>query len=455
MIILGEKIGKVCVNKSIDIAYDMLCWKDVREQAHTVNSALATKIDAIDPSADFPLVKLTYPYGSLILENGQLFLPLKNSLDRVPLNDPSVPTALREALDYNPGAAPVSLVLKNTIELFMQHDGQLSTFICYSEGDMTSLWRMLDGDVSYHPDTLWNVSAGVRSIVMLPKISEKNAFNRLRKAYYLSPYSPRGFNDHWYIFREIANHKSFGEPWTVELLMFSANWFKHLDDPAWRDLYLHLLKSTWQYSKYWRNKFVWDFTYTEIQKRRGLKPNPYIADTVKHLISIALGSIPGHAPAVDDGQAPISRIQDAYMNVYGLKKYYPTLMIPKLFTPKKDSRSVYYSLHFPTAIELSLKASEHSSTITDLYEVSSLISKYYDEWFALHVDRQEQPAQAMLQSVVFDYFHTDASQYVQISPVSKLAEDDSSFCQTLVDCHYHRFCVNSSFVRGCIRIASS
>ncbi len=438
------------MNKKVSVT--PLVWHEARELVEQVNPELAHVIDRLSPSEDYKLYKLKYVYGSIIFEQGKLRLPVGESLETVSLYEEGVPKEYQEQLDYNAGACPVTLVLNKTIELYLEHQERLVSFGHFGQGSLVALWRLLDGETSFHPSTLWNVSAGVRTLFMLPKISEKGAFNRLRKEFHLSPYSPKGVNDHWYIFREIANHQVFGEPWVVEILVFGKNWFDKLADPAWHELHLYLLKQAWQASKYWRNKFAWDYTYTDIQQRRGLKPNPYVGDTVKHLISIALGAIPGHAPAIDNDCAPIKRIQYAYVSIYGLKKYYPTIMVPMFLSEKNAYRPVYYSLQVPTAIELSLKSSEHSSTINDLYETNSLLQKYFDEWFTADSKASDPSIREILYRAKFDFFHNDVAEYTQILPVTQLPIDDETFCQPLVDCHYHRFCANSSFVKGCVRI---
>ena len=51
-------------------------WQEIRAKVAKVNLPLANAIDHLDPSDDFTLYKVSYPFGSNILENGVLSIPL-------------------------------------------------------------------------------------------------------------------------------------------------------------------------------------------------------------------------------------------------------------------------------------------------------------------------------------------------------------------------------------------
>ena len=63
-----------------------------------------------------------------------------------------------------------------------------------------------------------------------------------------------------------------------------------------------------------------------IQKKNNLKPNPYLVDTAKYLISVAIGQAVGFSPCINEETLPLKIIQKAFVETYKLKKYYPTII---------------------------------------------------------------------------------------------------------------------------------
>ena len=130
------------------------------------------------------------------------------------------------------------------------------------------------------------------------------------------------------------------------LLYFSEKWVRHIQcDPAWLNLKIYLHELAWAHFEYRRNYIYCDILFSRIQKKRNLKPNPYLIDTASHLYTTALGAAPGYAPACDDESLPVEILQQAYVESYGMKKYYPTIMQPTYFNfDQENILSVYYSL---------------------------------------------------------------------------------------------------------------
>lgn len=202
-----------------------LPWKAVRNDIAKKNDELANIIDEINPSSEYTLFKACYPFGSEILKDGYFFIPnAKGSL--VPLNSADIPAPIQDKLNYNLYSNPVSLILNNTAELFIILKNTTIPFYgLISPERIFGTWRILNPKISQHPNFIWNMVAGARSIFMLPKISETAGYNRLRRAFHLHSEKPKTLLEHWKIFREIANHPDFGEIWSTEMLFFSKKWF--------------------------------------------------------------------------------------------------------------------------------------------------------------------------------------------------------------------------------------
>ena len=364
-----------------DVAVTAYTWHEIRDQVANVNPELAGLIDEINPDNNCKLYKARYIYGDHFLKNGELFLPGKEG-GLVAFADSLVDTEIKQDLGYNLSTNPVTLVLHNSLEMFMTLEDRIVPFSINHPGDVFGLWRVLDrpqtDKLSHASIFMWDMTAGARSIFMLPKISESMAHNKLKQATRITTDKPRSLIDHWKVFKDIAQQPDFKEPWHTEVLYFSKDWFEKLNDPAWLKLRYDLLNKAWQGTEFWRNQFVWNLTFTRIQTLRKIKASSYIADIVKHILAISTGAIPGFKPATDNSLGPISTIQQAYLDHYDLKDYAPILMQVNQFKAKASvgETPAYYSLQFPTALELSPKTSGRSSAISDLYDIRALIEKY-------------------------------------------------------------------------------
>jgi len=428
-------------------------WEQVRETVRGVNAELAAIIDQISPDKKYTVFRVRCPYGSEILKKGQLQVPNKNGV-LVPLNDSSLDPRLGELLGYNLGSNPVTLVVKNSLELFFPLEDRTVPFYgLIPAGKLFGAWRILSPGTSLQPKFMWDMTAGARSIFMLPKISEKERHNKLKKTLRLSAEIPKKLIDHWQVFTEIANHPQITQPWEVELLYFPIQWFENFDSPTWLPFHHYLLNIAWKSSELWRNQFVWNLIFSLIQERKNIKPSSYIADTVKHLFSIGIGALPGFAPAIDNTAAPIIDIQNAYLDIYNLKDYNPTIMQPQMFiSDAENNRPVYYSLQFHTAIEFSLKSRERTSITTDLYEIMSLLNKYSSEVLHEQYNIDATPFYTLAKSTSFDFFHSDTKLYPSLIHSREIPKEDPSFNFCAGKMIEGDFPETTTFVRGCIRI---
>jgi len=439
-------------NRQIKASLQELTWQQAREAVIKVNPKFAKVVDEINPSKEYTVFRAIYPYGAEILKNAVLYLPNNNG-ELIAITDSNISNHVRESLDYNMQSNPASLVLKNSIELFITLDDRTvpSLYGLVTPGKIFGTWRVLNPQKALQSAFIWDMTAGARSLFMLPKISEAERHKKLKRAFQINADVPRTQMDHWYIFREIANHHSITTSWHTELLFFSKKWFEHLNDKAWMPFYYFLLTTAWQGTEFWRNQFFWDILFSTIQKNRNLKPSPYISDTVKYLFAIGVGSMPGFYPALDDISGPISILQNVYLDVYNLKQYAPIIMQPGMFSLQdKNCRPVYYSLQFPTAADFSPKSRDRSSIITDLFEVKSLLAKYIIDILSDKFNLNGTPFYDFTKFGKFDYFHNNVELYSDMRESAEIPLEDTSFQYKNVN--NNSFPETSPFVRGCIRI---
>lgn len=435
-------------------ALTALTWDEARESAKKVNPEFVAMIDELKPDDSCKLYHVKYPYGAQFLQSGEFFLPADNG-ELVPFVDERIPADVKADLSYNLNTNPVSMVLHNSIEMYMTLEDRIIPFSISGPGSIFGLWRVLDRPdhdrLSHASVFMWDMTAGARSIFMLPKISEALAHNKLKQAMRISIDKPRDLLDHWKVFKEIATQPDFPEPWHVEMLFFSKQWFERMFEAGWIKLHQYFLDKTWRGTEFWRNQFVWNLTFTRIQSMRKIKASSYIADIVKHALAVGTGAVPGFQPALDSSLAPINGLQQAYLDHYELKHYAPIIMVPHLFSAER-SGPVYYSLQFPTALELSPKTSGRSSAISDLYDVRSLVNKYLAQIQHESLNIEATPLFELSRAIEFDYYHSNVELYEGMKTSEQLINDDPAFAQIMEKFPGREFPKNSAFVKGVISV---
>jgi len=422
-------------------------WSEVRKKVIEINPLLGKLIDDLSLSNKYALFHASYPFGSEIVQEGLLYLP-NNKGQLCPYNSPELNSSYQK-LGYNLGSNPTSLILNNTLEVYLHVDHYTIPFLFIPDGKLVGLWLILNPANNHQPAFLWHISAGARSLFMLPKISIEKKHERLKKEFGVEIEKPSSLVENGLTFRSLYNTEAFGEHWSTELLFFGKEWFDHLDDPAWLPFAKHLYESSWKNTEFWRNEFLWELVFSLIQKRGNLKPNPYIADTVKHLLSMCIGAYPGFTPAIDNSVAPISRLQQIYSDIYDLK-YAPIIMQPQYFNKKN---TVYYSLAYPTTISFSPKSKSTANKITELKEIKHLLNKYLEAIKSGDLNLHQIPLAQLPKTIGFEYFHT--TEFTDsIQDTTLLFEKDPSFKQAMKNFTQAILPSKSNFLRGCIKISS-
>lgn len=428
-------------------------WKTARSDVMTVNPKLAKIIDKLDPSDKYWFVRASYPYGADVMKRGLLQLANKNR-DIVPLTDSSIPKEFQEGLGYNLNSNPVSLIVKNTFEIFLPlSDRTLPISGLIPTGTTFGTWRILNPGKSEQPTFIWDMTAGGRSVFMLPKITEEFKHKKLKKQFGIHANTPRNLIQHFDIFRELANSTQIKtEPWNAEILYFSESWFQDLDDPMWSEFYQYFYTSTWAGTEFWRNKFFWDIVFSLILEGYEGRPNAQIISTAHYLLYMGIGSACGMGPVSDTLAGPFDLIQDIYSSVYELRNYPPIIMQPKFFD-RLAKNSIYYSLQFPCATEFKPSSRLRTSIISDLHEIQTLLRRYARDLSSDKFNLNETSFQKLFQEVKYEYFHTGAELHAGMQDTSEMA-DDINLRKTLDGKVYDAFPKACLFGKGCIRLSS-
>lgn len=433
---------------------EKLTWKQVRDDVAKVNPEFAKIVDELSPGDKYWIAKVTYPYGGLVLKHALLMLPNEKGYI-VPITDSSIDPSLREGLSYNLNSNPVCFVLKNAFEIYLPlPDRTVPLSGLIYPGTAFGAWRVLNPKRTQQPAFIWDMSAGARSVFMLPKITEAKRHMQLRKMYSLTADVPKSLMGHWEIFRQLANHSSFKQPWNSEILYFPCQWFSHLDDKKWKSFYYYFQDSAWGSTELWRNQFIWNLIFSMILKDYETRPSAYIMDTAKYLLYTGMGAFPAFAPARNNIAGPFQELQKIYIEEYGLKNYPPIIMQPNMFDMYDTKQyPVYYSLQFPNASEFRPNSRARISIITDMHEIRSLMIRYKNELLPNTFNIAGTSLNDVFHYTQYDYFHNGVDLHAGMRNSKEMPEEDKGLLTILDGSVYKDFPDTCSFVKGCIRVS--
>lgn len=426
------------------------CWQEVRKQVKLVDAELAQIIDDINPSNDLPLYIAEYPYGEII-DDGVFYYPDENGELR-PLADGGLSREARDDFEYAGEATPTGMVLEKTIELFTESMDSITPFGIYSRGDWFALSTRLSESKSFFPSRLTCISSGVRSIYMLPKIGDSFHHKNLRKLLNRCVDAPKSLLDNWHTFKELCNN-GLSDKWVSKILLLSSTWTEKIKtDHLWSQLKLYLVGLRWKRFEYDVSRPYFDVAFSEIQNNRNLrKIDPYLIDTAKHIFRILAGGSPGFSVDNTDESAPISFIQNVYLDMYGLGKYYPYIFTPTYFCPHKSRSPVYYSFQVPTTLQFSPKTRNNLTTIAGLREVKRVIEIFSDELQKVQTKLGNHEFSSLLNSMFIEFFHDKPDHEDLIRSSKSLPEYDSR----LIEANGLEFAYSGPFLRGCVLLGPS
>jgi len=217
--------------------------------------------------------------------------------------------------------------------------------------------------------------------------------------------------------------------------------------------YYFLLNKVWQGSSFTRNKVMFDYFFSVIQEKRNLKPNPYLADTLAHIMAVSSGEAPAFIPARNNVAAPIQGLQKIFIEDYKLKKYPPVIMHAHHFS-LEERIPVYYSFEIPTTIQFSPRSNSALTTMAELRGIKHITEVLIQEIQAGKLGIERTPLFDLVQHLKINFYHNERDHSQEISPARDLAQLDREFINTLISVNKSAtvFPEFSPFFRGCISI---
>lgn len=428
--------------------FEETCWEDMRDEVYKLNPELAKICDEINPGREHSLLKIHYPYGATIVDKGEFHLPSTTG-ELISLQDDRVPSTIKKKLGYSP--IPLSFLLQNDIEVFVDaHDHRIISLNFLNPGDLFGVFESINYLVDTSSDPIWSLTAGARSVFMIPRITDKIGHNRIRKEFGIQASEPPSdLSSQWEVFKNVYESSGGIKCWHNTVLVFTESWFGNDNDVSWLKFQKYLFKLCWSQLQLFRDaaefSLLWSLFGDEISNR-SLKPRPYLVDTLKHLVSIANGAGVAFKPAITETALPVSLIQKAYVDFYNLKTYIPTLMQPCKLAG--ENTKVYYSLTLPTVLESTPYVRNAPSLIEDERDIKRLMDTL------IRTIKKSSNLINPIKHVKYDFFHSDIDQYGEILSSRHIAEEDAAFSSSGSKQFKDRtFCATSPFFRGCIRIS--
>ncbi len=435
-------------------------WKDVRNRVNKVAPILSSIIDQLNPDDTFPLYLAYYPYGATIADIDGFYLPRDKGADGFKLTDDKVPNDLIKDLGYAKDSLPMGLVLEKTIEYSVNLKDENTTmpWLIYSHGSFFPFSRVLSkkNQRTYAPNGVLTLTSGERSVIMLPNIGSTAQHSILQRDFNIQAAAPKLLYEHWPIFKEIVNSPMAECDWRSCILFFSEKWLEkiHSDDKAWKPLKLHLHELSWDHYEFQRNYIYYEMAFSMIQKKRNLKPNPYLVDTARHLFSIALGAAPGYVPACSEDELPLGLLQKAYVESYGLDKYLPTIMRATHFKFESDKFPIYYSLKHPSTYVFSPKSRKLFSALIEMRELVHIMKIFAQELQKPNEMCSDTIVSKIAKDVEFSCFHNEKDLHKVVKMSSEIPKLDDRFERPKYKTNNAVFARDAPFVRGCVMIKS-
>jgi hypothetical protein len=433
---------------------EIVLWPEIREKILAVSPDIGQVIEQYPAKERLKFVRARFPYGADIEKVDELWFTVDGK--SVNYKSDKVSNEIKQLLDYPWSGVPVSIMTHNTIESFIQLPSHIIPLRVISPGTIFSLNSIFDSNqISHVMHSAYSSTSGARSLLMLPKISHGQYNERLAKTYHIdSKYlCPKTFSQQWDLFNALSDSSDFDADWYSEIIIFSKEAISLLSNLP--DLKYTLFKRIWDYTAFARNQAMYDLVWSIFTENLppSVKNTPFIIETVKHLIKLAMREAPGFAPATDDTAGPIRALTDAFLNVYRIRYYLPIFMRPQYYD---GINPIYYSLHKHTFFHPIPQRSNANRTIDEMIIIKKLVLSFKD-----HVLENKFPfplndtiLYETLNSVEFEFYHPQGGEGLS-REISSISKEDARFTKLVNDLVIEKdleFPDHSIFFNGCIRI---
>lgn len=351
-------------------------WDEVRLEIKKITPDLFHAIEKISPNASYKLYLAEYSYGvPLIGDEGIFQIQIGENL--IPINSSEMPKSIKDQLSYNHHGNPLGIVLRGQLQLSSSEvNDRAYPEVIFERGSVFATQAAIDLPNKYQATYYWRIHSGARTVYMLPSISNREKFAKLKRHLNLTCDLPTHQKDHWNLFCEIANCNDFPVNWRCQCLFFGKKFIEKLR--AHPEFYLAITKRVHEGSINVRSSTLDRMWQDNITRIRNKLVDRYILTMGWHIIRASLGDhVSFRLGTNEDSSGPFSEIVKVMVDTYGLKKYAPIIMTPQMYNHKTDPYT-YISIQLP-AIDCERKRGDKSKYLmADYREIKYVIEQFLD-----------------------------------------------------------------------------
>ncbi len=433
---------------------ELVKWGEIAEQFQSFFPDIAVHLDRLLKKNTACFYRARYPFGAEIVTQGKLQVPYQGRLTSI--DSEELPTTLFEHLNYTTTALPVCAVVKGFVESHINLPSHLIPLRILKPGTLFALNNIFQLERSSHiVDRAYTYTSGARSLLILPKVSHEQYNERLARAYTIDPavLCPKTFFDQWSLFKELVNAPEFQTDWESEIIIFTKEVFDLIQEDV--GIKFAFLSRLWTHSIFSQNQVMYDLVWSIFAEnlKNSLKNTPFVIETVKHIIKLAMSETPGYIPACSDVQGPVQGLMDIFLNVYRIRYYLPIFMELSYYN-KHDP--IYYSLQKHTFLCHIPQKANANRTIDELLAIKELLESFKTQVLenAFPISLGNTILYKTLEEVEFEFFHPQGGDGLN-SDVDMIVADDPRFMHPFSASNIDKDLVfprHSLFFNGCIRI---
>ncbi|MFZ9034879.1 MAG: hypothetical protein ACO2ZM_01990 [Francisellaceae bacterium] len=306
------------------------------------------------------LIRCEYEYGDLIIDNGKFVFPKSHPLYS----------------ELNYADIPLIIFDEKCCELFVEHNRRIIPLDVYGHMQMAGLYETMDALHGIDSRSFWSMTAGLRTIFPLQRMSNSRSFSRLKKYCHNSLSPLKSYMDYFELFVQIA--RRVASPWRASIYLMPRLFFEKMKSnieicPLYRVLVDRTWKSVNLSVEAFRERLLWE-NISNTFHDKGVKYNHYHADTLKHILSVATHRMPGFNLVDSELMLPWDEITEI-INVI----YKPTYPLRLMGASGLVSKSRYYSLLYPGLLggNIALRQNERS-IIASLNKIVQMLDVLFE-----------------------------------------------------------------------------
>lgn len=357
-------------------SFSEVSWADVRTVVKRLNPDLFEAIEAIELDSSYKLFVGEYAYGAPVIDEHGIFnIQVDDQL--IPLNSMDMDAYFRKQLSYHYHGVPLGLVLDGQLQLSsLEKEGIAYPEAVFSKGRLFAVQAAIDFPNKYQATYYYRMHAGARTVYMLPSIANRKKYTKLKNHFNLSSDVPMTQVNHWSLFKELANSEQFEQNWQCRCLFFGRKFIDKLLEN--KQFYTVLSQLAFKGSANIRNKTV-DRMFDDLAfSIRNTKVDRYILNMARYIIGASLGDKVSFKVCDNDNAGPFTLITKAILDIYGLEKYAPLIMLPRHYNHASD-KNTYLSIQSPAVDYHRIYTSKNNYLMNDFREIIYVLEKFVKE----------------------------------------------------------------------------